>query len=373
MSFSITKSDARRYRKFLKSEIEAASMYKILSRYESDPERSEIFEQLSQSEIRHAEHWNKKLGSNPTDLNLQNNTPKLIYIKLVCTLFGPNKVLPWLARIESKEIGAYIGEVDGQELLAEEKDHARILSKMAGGDSNRQIIRESWHKHSNSGSVRAAVLGVNDGLVSNFCLMMGVAGGTSSGDSPHLILLAGVAALIAGSLSMATGEYISVRSQREIYEYQIETERAELEEWPEEEKEKLVLIYRAKGLEEELARKVACAVMSNPTSALDTMAREELGLNPNDLGSPWKASISSLLAFALGASVPVLPVVFSTGSTSITISAILSSIALFLVGGLVSIASGKNILFGATRMLLAGSLAATFTYGVGYILGITIL
>ena len=348
-------------------------MYRILSRFESDPERSEIFEQLSQSEIRHAQHWNQKLGNNSTNIVLQNNTPKLIYIRLICSMFGPNKVLPWLARIESKEIGAYIGEVDGQELLAEEKDHARILSKMALGDGNRQIISESWHSHGNSGSVRAAVLGVNDGLVSNFCLMMGVAGGTAGGDSPDLIALAGIAALIAGSLSMATGEYISVRSQREIYEYQIETERAELEEWPEEEEEELVLIYRAKGLEEELARKVASAVMSNPTSALDTMAKEELGLNPEDLGSPWKASISSLLAFALGAAVPLIPILFSTGGTSITISAIFSSIALFMVGGLVSIASGKNILFGAARMLVAGGLAATFTYGVGYLLGISIL
>ena len=221
--------------------------------------------------------------------------------------------------------------------------------------------------------MRAAILGVNDGLVSNFCLMMGVAGGTVGGDSPDLVVLAGIAALIAGSLSMATGEYISVRSQKEIYEFQIETEQAELKEWPKEEEEELVLIYRAKGLEEELARKIASTIMSNPDIALATMAKEELGLNPEDLGSPWKASISSLLAFALGAAVPVIPVVFSTGSTSIVISAIFSSTALLIVGGLVSISSGKNLIFGAARMLLAGGLAATFTYGVGYLLGISIL
>ena len=225
----------------------------------------------------------------------------------------------------------------------------------------------------NSGNVRAAVLGVNDGLVSNFCLIMGVAGGTSGGDNPDLIILAGIAALIAGSLSMATGEYISVRSQREIYEYQISRERAQLEICPEQEEEKLILMYKAKGLEEELAQKVVSTIMSNPNRALDTMAGETLSLNPKDLGSPWKASISSLLAFALGAAVPVIPVLFSTGSTSIVISAIFSSISLFIVGGLVSIASGKNLLFGAARMLLAGGIAATFTYGVGYLLGISIL
>ena len=115
---------------------------------------------------------------------------------------------------------------------------------------------------------------------------MGVAGGTVGGDSPDLVVLAGIAALIAGSLSMATGEYISVRSQKEIYEFQIETEQAELKEWPKEEEEELVLIYRAKGLEEELARKIASTIMSNPDIALATMAKEELGLNPEDLGSP---------------------------------------------------------------------------------------
>ena len=234
-------------------------------------------------------------------------------------------------------------------------------------------IPKSDAKPSNSGNVRAAVLGVNDGLVSNFCLIMGVAGGTSGGDNPDLIVLAGIAALIAGSLSMATGEYISVRSQREIYEYQISTVRSELETCPEKEEKELTLIYKAKGLEEELAQKVVSSIMSNPDTTLPTRAMEKLGLNPENLGAPWKASISSLLAFALGAAVPVIPVVFSTGSTSIVISAIFSSIALFIVGGLVSIASGKNLIFGAARMLLAGGLAATFTYGVGYLLGISIL
>ena len=345
MSFGLSKSDANRYKEYLRSEIEAASMYKILAQFETDPEKSEIFEQLSQSEIKHAQHWSEKLGNPTTEVTLQTSTPKLIYIRMVCSLFGPKKILPWLARIEAKEIGAYVHEVEGQELLEEEKNHARILSKMALENPDNQQIREVWHTHRSGGSVRAAVLGINDGLVSNFCLMMGVAGGTTTSGNLDFVILAGVAALVAGSLSMATGEYISVRSQKDIYEHQIDIERAELEE----------------------------ALMADPNRALDTMAREELGLNPQDLGSPWSAAISSLLAFALGALIPIIPILFSSGNISIILSAIFSSLALFIVGGIVSVASGKNIFVGATRMLLAGTLAATVTYGVGYLLGISIL
>ena len=373
MSSGLSKSDANRYKEYLRSEIEAASMYKILAQFETDPEKSEIFEQLSQSEIKHAQHWSEKLGNPTTDVTLQTSTPKLIYIRMVCSLFGPKKILPWLARIEAKEIGAYVHEVEGQELLEEEKNHARILSKMALENPDNQQIREVWHTHRSGGSVRAAVLGINDGLVSNFCLMMGVAGGTTPSGNFDFIILAGVAALVAGSLSMATGEYISVRSQKDIYEHQIDIERAELEEWPEEEEEELVLIYRAKGIEESQAKVIASALMADPTRALDTMVREELGLNLQNLGSPWLAAISSLLAFALGALIPIIPILFSSGNISIILSAIFSSLALFIVGGIVSVASGKNIFVGAARMLLAGTLAATFTYGVGYLLGISIL
>ena len=373
MSFGLSKSDANRYKEYLRSEIEAASMYKILAQFETDPEKSEIFEQLSQSEIKHAQHWSEKLGNTTTDITLQTSTPKLIYIRMVCSLFGPKKILPWLARIEDKEIGAYLHEVEGQELLEEEKNQSRILSKKAMENPDNQQIREIWHTHRSGGSVRAAVLGINDGLVSNFCLMMGVAGGTTPSGNFDFIILAGVAALVAGSLSMATGEYISVRSQKDIYEHQIDIERAELEEWPEEEEEELVIIYRAKGIEESQAKVIASALMADPTRALDTMAREELGLNPQDLGSPWSAAISSLLAFALGALMPIIPILFSSGNISIILSAIFSSLALFIVGGIVSVASGKNIFVGAARMLLAGTLAAAFTYGAGYLLGISIL
>ena len=278
-----------------------------------------------------------------------------------------------MVKIESKEIRAYVHEIEGQEFLKQDRNYARILSKIAMENPHNQHIREVWNTRGNGGNVRAAILGMNDGLVSNFCLMMGVAGGTTASGNLDFIILAGVAALVAGSLSMATGEYISVRSQKDIYEHQIDIERAKLEGCPEAEEEELVLIYRAKGIEESQAKIIASALMADPNQALDTMVREELGLNPQDLGSPWLAAISSLLAFALGALIPIIPILFSSGNISIVFSAIFSSTALFIVGGIVSVASGRNTFLGATRMLLAGTLAATFTYGVGYLLGISIL
>ena len=188
------------------------------------------------------------------------------------------------------------------------------------------------------------MLGVNDGLVSNFSLVMGVAGGTSDQD---IVLLAGVAGLLAGAFSMAAGEYVSMRSQRDVYEHQISLERAEIEMWPDEEEEELALIYQAKGLSQEEARLIAKRVMSDQEIALDTMAREELGLNPSELGSPWGASLSSFSAFVTGALVPILPYIFGAGTLAIPLSAILSAGALLTVGGVLAWMTDRSAVWGA--------------------------
>ncbi len=217
-----------------------------------------------------------------------------------------------------------------------------------------------------SGSLRAAVLAVNDGLVSNFSLVMGVAGGTGN---PDFILLAGVAGLMAGAFSMAAGEYVSMRSQRDVFENAIRKKAFELREWPEAEREEMLLIYRAKGLSKEEAAVVADRVMANPDVALDTMAREKLGLDPSELGAPWGAAASSFIAFTFGALVPILPYLFGVGGASFTMSVALSAGALATVGGALSVVSGKGLWRGALRMLLAGGAAATVTYGVGRVVG----
>ncbi|MDE2861424.1 MAG: VIT1/CCC1 transporter family protein [Chloroflexota bacterium] len=219
------------------------------------------------------------------------------------------------------------------------------------------------------GNLRAAVLGVNDGLVSNFSLVMGVAGGT--GD-PDIVLLAGVAGLLAGAFSMAAGEYVSVRSQRDVYEYQIEKERDEIAMQPDEEEQELVAIYRSKGLSQEEAETVARRLRADPEAMLDTMVREELGLNPDELGSPIGASVSSFTAFVAGALIPIIPYLFGTASLNVPASAALSAAALLLVGGTLAKTSNRNPLWGAARMALAGGAAATVTFGIGRLVGTTL-
>ena len=370
---SVPDTDRRRYKEYLNAELEAAAMYQILADADKNDIRSNIFSQLAESEMRHARRWAERLGTDPSSVKPKKTTVKLLYVRLVSNFFGTDKILPWLARIEAQEIGIYSSDPEGQDLLDEEKKHARILAEMSSGTvTPNSIIKEPAHRFSNSGGLRAAVLGVNDGLVSNFSLVMGFAGGTASGGNPEFILLAGLAGLVAGAFSMATGEYISMKSQRDIYEHQIEMEKAELEQWPEEEEEELVLIYQAKGLSEKEARSVASRLMKRPEVALDTMVREELGLDPQELGSPWGAALSSFSAFGAGALVPIIPLFFGVGAMAVLWSAALGASALIIVGGSLAAISGKNPLWGASRMLIAGTLAAAVTYGIGFAIGTTV-
>ena len=219
------------------------------------------------------------------------------------------------------------------------------------------------------GNLRAAVLGVNDGLVSNFSLVMGVAGGTAD---PKWILLAGVAGLLAGSFSMAAGEYISVASQREVYENRIRTESAIIARSPETQERRLGLIYESKGLTADEAREVAGRIMEDPEVALDTITREGLGLDQESLGSPLGAASSSFVAFVIGAIVPILPYLLGIGEFAFVSSAALSGVALAVVGALVAAGSGRNLAWGAGRMFLIGGLAAAVTYGVGRIIGVAV-
>jgi VIT1/CCC1 family predicted Fe2+/Mn2+ transporter len=207
---------------------------------------------------------------------------------------------------------------------------------------------------------------VSDGLVSNTSLVMGFAG---SGSSRSAVLLAGVAGLLAGSFSMAAGEYVSMSGQREMFEREIALEAAELQEKPEEELEELVLIYRAKGMPTAQAREVATRIMSDRKVALDTLAREELGLNPDELGSPWSAAVSSLLAFAVGALVVVLPYLVTGGTAAFAAAILLALLALTVVGATIGVLNGRSPVRGALRQLVVGVLAAGVTFLVGSLIG----
>jgi vacuolar iron transporter family protein len=226
------------------------------------------------------------------------------------------------------------------------------------------------HRHrglASGGNLRAGVFGINDGLVSNASLILGVAG--ANADS-NVILLSGVAGLLAGAFSMAAGEYVSVRSQREMYEYQIALEKEELAEYPQEEAAELALIYEARGLSVSQAKDLADSMIADADKGLDALAREELGLNPDELGSPWGAAIFSFVSFALGAVIPVLPYLTSRGSHALMASIAGTALALFAVGAALSLFTGRQAWLGGVRMLLIGSAAGAVTYLIGSLLGV---
>ena len=226
-----------------------------------------------------------------------------------------------------------------------------------------------WHRRtSRSGTLRAVIFGVSDGLVSNLSLVMGVAGAASK--NPSFILLAGVAGLLAGAFSMAAGEYISMQSQRELFERQIALERAEMEMMPEEEEAELAASYRAKGFAPEEAARIAHRIFRDPKAALDMLVREELGLDPDELGSPWGAAGGSFVAFAIGAAVPVIPYLAGGGPAILGISLGLSLAALFTVGAAVSLLTGRGLLFSGARQLGIGLAAAIVTYAIGSLIGV---
>jgi VIT1/CCC1 family predicted Fe2+/Mn2+ transporter len=203
--------------------------------------------------------------------------------------------------------------------------------------------------------------------VSNLSLVMGVAGASDQGG---FILLAGIAGLLAGASSMAAGEYISMQSQRELFERQIELERAELEAMPDEEQRELASIYVAKGFPREEANRIAERMFRDPATALDTLVREELGLDPDELGSPWGAALGSFLAFAVGAVIPVVPYLLGSGTVAFAFSLGLSLVALFVVGAGVSLLTGRGLLFSGFRQLAIGAAAAAITYAVGTLIGV---
>lgn len=247
--------------------------------------------------------------------------------------------------------------------------HRAAFRRLRAGGSVRQFASSEGHRTSaQSGAFRAAVFGVNDGLVSNLGLVMGVAGASTD---TRFVLLAGVAGLLAGAFSMAAGEYVSMRAQRELFENEIEIERRELAEDPKGEQKELELIYRSKGLPNATAAQLASEMMSDPDVALDTHAKEELGLNIKELGSPWGAAASSFVSFVIGAIVPVLAYIFFSGSTAFRASLIVSAFALMGVGAMISSYTGRSVLISALRMLLIGFGAAAVTYFVGNVIGVS--
>lgn len=366
-------SDIRRYRTNYIKEQDGIALYRALSRAEKDPRRAEIFEKLAEAEERHASRWAKLLQDNGVEVPSYKPGWRVVLLGWLSRTFGTQQVLPVVSGLESRDQGEYIGQAEATGLPAAERAHSRTLQAMLQENAARgadSIVKaERWHSAGYGGSLRAAVFGVNDGLISNFGLVMGIAGTDAE---PRFVLLAGVAGLLAGAFSMAAGEYVSVRSQRELYEQQLALEQQELEASPEEEHEELALIYQAKGIPGDQANDLARQILSNPETAIDTLAREELGLDPTSLGSPWTAALSSFVAFAIGALIPVIPYLLSRGGSAFVGSAVACGISLFVVGALISVFTGRNMAYSGLRMVVIGALAATVTFVVGKMLGVAV-
>lgn len=273
--------------------------------------RKDLFLQLAQSECRHAQFWREKLvASGIHEPAFVPDFRTRLLVRLA-QRFGPRFVLPTIAAAEYADRNKYAQQRDAQALSAEEQQHASLLRNAAGpgtagGATGAEIGRaEPRHRAASGNNLRAAVLGANDGLVSNFCLIMGIAG---AGVANKSILLTGLAGLAAGACSMALGEWLSVTNARELAQTEIGKEAQELERAPQAEQEELTLIFQAKGLPKEDAQRVASELMQNKQSALDTLAREELGIDPAELGgNPWSAAITSFALFSAGAIFPIAP------------------------------------------------------------------
>jgi vacuolar iron transporter family protein len=365
------RGDRRRYQANLDDEIDGIAIYEMLSALEKDPERRRIFDELTAVERRHADVWRKKLRESGVQPNEHGPSLKVRAIGVAARIFGVRSVLPIVRSLEAGAYGAYMAQDETAQAMApDEREHRLTMSRLekSGKDPSEVILsRERWHRTGGGGALRASIFGVSDGLTSNTALVMGFAGAQTSA---HFVLLAGLAGLIAGAFSMATGEYVSMRAQRELFERQIELERAELESVPEEELKELSLIYQAKGLSKAEADATAARLMQDPDVALNTLVREELGLDPSELGSPWGASFGSFFAFAIGALLPVIPFMFgSAGTPVIVISAAISAVAMFAVGAGVSLFTGKSMLYSGARQVLLGAGAATVTYVIGRIIG----
>ncbi len=328
----------------------SAYLYTKIAERETNSERKKLFIALSETAEKQAKIWENKLKkANKQSVPLVYKPDfRTRFVVGLVKLFGAEPIRFILSAMKVRGMSIYSAP-EGHPAAA----HLELRHKGL----------------STAGNLRATVFGVNDGLVSNVSLVLGVMGANVE---HNFVILSGVAGLLAGACSMAAGEYISMRSQREFFEYQIELEREELALYPEEEAAELAYIYRARGMSHPEAKKMANLIISDPNKALDTLAREELGLNPNELGSPWGAAIFSFLSFGFGALIPLLPFLFLTSDKTIYVSIGLTGLCLLTVGAMLSLFTNRSAILSGLRMLLIGCLAGGVTFLIGKWIGVAL-
>jgi VIT1/CCC1 family predicted Fe2+/Mn2+ transporter len=370
----VSSADVKRYRENLQDEIDSAAVYRSMAAAEPDAHLATVYRRLAEVEERHASVWEAQLKKAGAKVPPRRPSLRSRVLVALSRRFGARFLLPAMANMEQVNRHVYDRQPETtRKMRGQERSHARLLALIAGrsGIEGPTVARiEGRHRAVGGNALRAAVLGANDGLVSNLSLVMGVAGASMS---ERAILVTGLAGLLAGACSMAMGEWVSVQSSRELYEKQVGVEESEIATIPDEEKEELALIYMAKGLPEDEAKQVAERIMADEKTALDAMTREELGIDPQEMGgSPWTAAASSFLLFAAGAIVPVLPFAIVHGRAATLVSAAASAVGLFVIGAGITLFTGRGVLYTGARQLVFGLGAAAVTFAIGRAIGVSI-
>ena len=370
----MTGERVERLRRNHRDEIDSAALYDAMASAERDQRLAGVYRDLADAERRHAARWAEqleRLGDRPPP---ERPSRRARLLARLASRFGASILLPTLAAREELDRARYTIQPEApDELRDEEHAHARLLEELStrspASRAAEALARTEHRRGGLSGNaLRAAVLGANDGLVSNLSLVMGVAGAELAS---RTILVTGIAGLLAGALSMAMGEWISVQSSRELYAHQIEIERLEIATMPELETEELTLIYRAKGVPAREAHALAERIMRDEDTALDAMAREELGIDPEQLGgSAGVAAVASFVPFTIGAAVPVLPFVFLSGTAATVTSVVASACGLFALGSAITLLTHRSAVRTGARQLAIGLAAAAVTFAIGRLVGV---
>jgi VIT1/CCC1 family predicted Fe2+/Mn2+ transporter len=368
---------AARYRENWQDEVDSAAEYRAMAAAEPDPRLAMVYARLATMEDAHIAFWEKRLRDAGASVPPRRASWRSRALGAIARRLGPDLVLATIAAKEEADQNVYVNqpEAAGTRMSAQERWHAKVLRQLVtsqprGMEGSFLARLEGRHRSVGGNALRAAVLGANDGLCSNLSLVMGVAGASVGSDG---LLVTGMAGLLAGACSMALGEWVSVTSSRELAQREIRIESGELADDPEGEGDELKLIYEAKGLSPSEADAMVKHLLADPSRAVDTLAREELGIDPGQLGgSAWEAAVASFVLFAMGALVPILPFLVARGNLAVVASAVVSGLGLFGIGAAITIFTGIPVWRSGGRQLVLGLAAAAVTFGLGRLIGMAI-
>jgi len=359
----------------------SARNYRALAASEPNAERKALLLRLAEAEVKHAVNWAERLKELGADPGMYRESAAERMRRWVLAQGGTESAVVKLEAAERNADAFYdellkVAATDKarsqiEEAQREEESHAVALGEISGAFSpiqrrlDRLLGREKWHVTA-GGWIGQAIYGANDGLGAAFGVVSGVAGATDV--NAKFVLLSGIAAAVASALSMGSGAYLATKSEREVYEAEVERERHEIEQHPEEEREEMELFYQLKGFSPEEAKKMAAKLAEEPEHFLKTLAHEELGLSERTFPNPWKAATSATLSTAVGAFIPVIPYFFFAGTTALLWSFIISTAAHFAVGAAKIVVTGRSWFKSGMEMTLVGLGEALITYGIGLLI-----